>query len=460
MTDTVSLADIEAALARTPDDVDLLYLRAGRLAAIGRSDDARAAYLATLARANTHFGALNDLATLLYDTGHRAAARTAYAQAVLHHPDNPIGHINLANALLAVGQIAEARTHYGIALTLAPNHPDAHQGLANLLQDAGEEDAAETHRQLSYRARTIVTLPYRGIGTPCRLLQLVSAVGGNTPTRFLLDDTVFETSTLVVEAHTAEAGLPPHDVIFNAVGDADLCATALADAERVLAHTMAPVINPPSRIRPTGRGEIARRLSGLPGVVTPRIIQCPRDEIAQAARALDYPVLVRSPGHHTGRHFVRIERAEDLAAATAPLPGADFLAIQPLDARGPDGLHRKYRVMFVGGRLHPLHLATSADWKVHYFTADMAEAPERRAADAAFLADMPGTLGPIAMAALTAIGERLDLDYGGMDFGLGPDGEVLVFEANTTMVVKSAGRRSALELPPRADPFDDPGRCP
>ena len=35
---------------------------------------------------------------------------------------------------------------------------------------------------------------------------------------------------------------------------------------------------------------------------------------------------------------------------------------------------------------------------------------------------------------MAAIGERLDLDYGGVDFALTADGEVLVFEANATML--------------------------
>jgi glutathione synthase/RimK-type ligase-like ATP-grasp enzyme len=39
------------------------------------------------------------------------------------------------------------------------------------------------------------------------------------------------------------------------------------------------------------------------------------------------------------------------------------------------------------------------------------------------------------MAAVTAIGQRLDLDYAGVDFTRLPDGRVLVFEANATMLV-------------------------
>ena len=52
----------------------------------------------------------------------------------------------------------------------------------------------------------------------------------------------------------------------------------------------------------------------------------------------------------------------------------------------------------------------------------------------AFLRDPAAAIGARAMTAVTAIGERLDLDYAGVDFSVMPDGRVLVFEANATML--------------------------
>ena len=124
------------------------------------------------------------------------------------------------------------------------------------------------------------------------------------------------------------------------------------------------------------------------------------------------------------------------------MPGDDLLLIEPLDARDAAGCYRKYRVLIIGGRLFPLHMAISNHWKVHYFTADMAERPDHRAEEADFLSNMHSALGEKVVAALGRIGERLGLDYAGIDFGLGPDGEVLLFEANATMVVN----------PPDTDP--------
>ena len=386
------LAQIDAQLTRAPDHVALRYHRAGLLAQLGRADEAQAAYLATLALDPTHFGALNDLGSLLYAQDFRSAARVAYAEAVRLHPDNPVGRINLANVLAGDGQSEAARTHYLAALAVAPDHPDAHQGLANLLQDLGESDAAELHRQRSYAGRGITTLPYRGEGPPCRVLLLVSAVGGNVPTRFRLDERRFAVSVLAVETYQPGMALPPHELVFNAVGDADLCAAGLSAAEAMLKQTGAPVVNPPEMVRSTRRALTAERMTGLSGVRAPRVLQVPRAEAAAAAASLGYPLLLRSPGYHTGRYFERVAHPRDLAAGVAKLPGDEVLAIEYLDARDGGGQWRKFRVMMIGGQLFPLHLALSADWKVHYFTADMAERPDHRDLEAGFLQDMPAVL--------------------------------------------------------------------
>jgi hypothetical protein len=101
--------------------------------------------------------------------------------------------------------------------------------------------------------------------------------------------------------------------------------------------------------------------------------------------------------------------------------------------------------MSIGGALYPIHLAISPEWKVHYFRSAMAERPDHRAEEAAFLGDMHGVLGARAVSALEAVAALLGVDYGGIDFALRPDGRVLVFEANATMVI----------VPPDADPIWD-----
>ena len=96
---------------------------------------------------------------------------------------------------------------------------------------------------------------------------------------------------------------------------------------------------------------------------------------------------------------------------------------------------RKYRVVSVDGRLYPVHLAIAPQWKVHYFSAEMADRPDHRAEEAVFLTDIAAVVGARGLRALEQICATMGLDYAGVDFGLAPDGTILVFEANATMAV-------------------------
>jgi aromatic-L-amino-acid/L-tryptophan decarboxylase len=428
------------------------FERACLLAETGRTPEARDAYIDVISREPAHREALNNLGTLLHETGYRTAARTSYAEAVNRHPGDPMSLVNLANVLVESGDLSTARGHYETALRTQPDHAQAHQGMARILAELGDRAGAARHRQLGFGSCPVVRVPYRGARPPVPLLLLAGSAGGNVPMRHFLDDRIFQTYIVFVEYYDLATPLPPHRIVFNAIGDADLAAPALAAAERLLALTNAPVINAPARVSVTGRSDNAQRLSGIPGVITSGAVTLPRALLAGPDAELEFPLLIRTPGFHTGRHFLRVESSAELPAALAELPGEDLTVLRFLDARGPDGKVRKYRVMMIDGELYPLHLAISGHWKVHYFTADMADHPKHRAEDAAFLDNMPAVLGPCAMAALAEIQLRLGLDYAGIDFGLSARGEVLLFEANATMVINPpepaemwAYRRPAVE---------------
>jgi len=437
------LAELDA-LPASPagDGIDLEIERAVLLAALNRHQDAQQAFVGILRRAPTHFGALNEFGALLAHMGAIEAACRVYAEAILHHPDNPMARVNLANLLLRAQRYEEARAHYERALQADPDHAEAHQGLGAVLADLGDRTVAREHFRRGFRGHAVSTLPYRGDKPPIPLLQLVSSGGGNIPSGLFLDDTRFLTTVVVADHYDPATPLPPHRLIFNAIGDADLCEPALEAAMRIADGAQVPVINDPGAVMKTSRTGNALRLGAIPGVRTARTVAIARAGLAGpegagalAAHGLSFPLLLRSPGYHTGRNFILVERAGDLREAAAGLPGEELLAIEYLDARGSDGKARKFRVMMIDGRLYPLHLAISRQWKVHYFTSDMAGQPDHRTEEAKFLEDMPSVLGDKAMAALKSIQEALGLDYAGIDFGLSPDGDVLMFEANATMVI-------------------------
>jgi hypothetical protein len=274
----------------------------------------------------------------------------------------------------------------------------------------------------------------------------MSSNGGNTPIEKLLDERIFQTYVVVADFFDPRLPLPEHRLIFNGIGDADVAVEALAAAESLLRQTSAPVLNRPGAVRVTGRCENSARLGRLPGVTTAKMESLPFASLAGeggaellAVQGFTYPLLLRVPGQHMGKEFVLVESAAALPERLEELAGSgrrdiSLLAMHYLDARGADGRFRKYRVMMVAGEIYPLHLAISDHWKVHYFSADMKDRPEHRAEEALFLNDMATVVGPRAMDALRAVEAELGLDYAGVDFGLGPDGEVLLFEANATMV--------------------------
>ncbi len=442
------LCEVEARLKLDPESIALRFERACLLNEMGRNEDAKQAYLDVLTRSPAHVGALNNLGTLLYFTGYRTAARSAYTEAIRQHPDQPMAHVNLGNLFLESGELTAAREHYEAALSIDAQFAEAHQGLGNLLAELGQEEAAAEHQRLGHWDRRPTELPYRGEAEPVSLLLLTSGRRGDVPIRHLLDDKIFRTYVVLPNVYDPDAPLPEHQIVFNAIGDADLCKQSLDRAVTLMDRTFAPVINAPAAVLQTGRAANARRFADVPGVVAPTIANFSRDTLAGPEapealhrRGLQFPLLLRAPGFHNGRHFLLVANAAGLGTALSEIPGDELTAIQYLDARAGDGRYRKYRVMMIGGWLYPLHLAISTNWKIHYVTADMAENADHRAEEARFLEDMPGVLGQRAMGALAEIQNVLGLDYAGIDFALNAAGEVLLFEANATMTV----------LPPERD---------
>ncbi len=436
------VAELDRVLEREPDAIEPRYERAGLLRELGAFEAAKRDYLELIRRKPGNFGVLNDFGTLVLNAGYGSAARSLFEEAVRRHPDNPKGRVNLANLLLVSEEYDLARIHFEAALRADPDHIHAHRGLGNLLADMGDADGARRHRDLGFRKDFLTALPYRGAGAPVRVLLLISAMGGNIPTASLLDDSVFATTVLVADYYDGKMPLPPHDIVFNGIGDADVCGDSLAAAAAVVARTTRPVVNDPRAVAGTGRLDNAKRLRGIPNLIVPRMAKVPRQRLAGqaaaetvAAHGLSFPLLVRVPGFHTGRHFVRAATADALAGAAENFPSDEAWLIEQLDARDGDGMFRKLRVMIVARQLHPLHLAISRDWKVHYYTADMAQSAHNRAKEAPFLHDMASAIGARGMTALQRIADTLQLDYGGIDFAVDARGDILFFEANATMVM-------------------------
>jgi Tfp pilus assembly protein PilF len=436
--DESALPRIDALIAHADGDPALLFARACCLEDLARYDDAKRAYAEVLARDPAHFGALTNLGGLLHMHGVRPVARALYTKALVEHPDEPMAYVNLANALVEDGEYAEAEAMYLAGLRVRPDYPNLHFALSLLYRDRGDDDSALKHHQLAFVKPLITISHYTGSAAPLDVLVILAAHGGNVVTHPFFDRNVVRLSTVVAEGYQPWMQLPPHHLVFNGIGDVDRSIVPLRVARDIVKRSGMPVLNDPERVLATSRADVTGRLARIPGVITPHTIALPRALVTPAEltqRGFTFPLLLRSPGHHTGNHFEWVETPADLAAVRDALPGQELLAIAYVDGRGADGLYRKYRVLFVGGRLYPLHLAISARWKVHYFSADMFDRADHRAEEERFLTDMAAAIGAPALAALEAIAATLGLDYGGIDFGLDAAGNVVLYESNATMAV-------------------------
>ena len=418
------------------NSAEIRFNFANFLTRAGALEQAKSAFLEVIGISPTHCGAWINLGNLLFDTGFIQAAHTAYSAAAAYHPKETSALVNLGNVLLQMDDPDSAERQFSSALSVDPALAGAHQGLASVYCRQGDMERAAHHRKSGFGSNPVSTLPCRGNGRAIPLLALASSLEGNVPWRFLIDRHVFETTIVAVEYFNAKE-LPEHELVFNAIGDADLCREGLGIAGALLEKTDAPVINLPERVLKTGRIENARRLSSLPGVVAPEISLALKEEIEGK-----FPLLLRTPGFHGGNFFVKVEDEVELLAAIGSLPGDRLMTMNFLDSRTGDGLYRKFRIMAIGGNLYPVHLAISGQWKVHYFSSDMAGKEEYRMEEASFLGDYKAYLGADAVSALERIRDELDLDYCGMDFGIDGNGRILLFEANATMSI----------VPPKYEP--------
>ncbi len=133
-----------------------------------------------------------------------------------------------------------------------------------VLADLGQPEQAAIHRRTAFQDRCIIPALYRGEQEPITVLELVSTTGGNIRAEVFLSDRIFKRYLVATEFYDPSIPLPPHQLVFNAIGDVDLAAKALAGAQALLAHTTAPVMNPPAAVLETSRCDVTRRLAACP----------------------------------------------------------------------------------------------------------------------------------------------------------------------------------------------------
>lgn len=226
--------------------------------------------------------------------------------------------------------------------------------------------------------------------------------------------------------------------VLNLVTDPDQHPRTLERVAKLLRGFAGRVINRPEAVMRTTRDLVARRLAGIDGLQVPRVLRLrnPRPGAASAAverAGLSFPLIVRLAGTHTGRIIGIVNGPAELDAAAAG--AGEFIITEFVDYRSPDGLHRKYRLWSFGQRAIFRHLLISDNWNVHVRERlrFMVERPDLIAEEQRALRRSEGDLPEPVHGVFAEVRGRLGLDFFGMDFGIGRDGRVILFEANATM---------------------------
>jgi len=434
---------------------------------LGRNDEAMTALERAVELDPEYGAARGNLGVVLLELGRFGDALDALLVALAHASGMAAETRasvldNLVRAARKAGRLAEAEA--ALRAEVAAGHDDADtiEQLALALEQSNQTDRALALRNAL--ARRTGVKPGGRAGAKTTVLVLGAAGAGHIPIRYLLDTDVFATmSVSLLSPGEADAPLGPvdldalrrADVVFSTLGDIDRDGGQLAAAETLCGRLGKPVINAPGGIHRTGRDGAPALFGDIAGMVTPVIERMAPQELAR--RDITSPILARPAGDHGGDNLVLLRNGAERDAWLATRKTRTLLVSPFHNFRSADGHWRKYRLIFVDRQVFPYHLAISDDWLVHYWRAEMGRSDWKKAEEERFLTDWRGVFG----AAASAVDEtalRLDLDYGGMDCALLPDGRLLLFEANACMLVhldeaKAAFPYKHLAVPPIRDAF-------
>ena len=352
----------------------------------------------------------------------------------MSEPAPTAGLADYARTIFTRGDIQPAWDALMARAAADPGDAGALLDLSTILQLVGQREqglalqADAIARQRWYR-RTL------GDGRGPRLLALVPAgdLMASTPIEFLLAgwngtlDLLFLADGAPIPVEVMD-----HDVAILAVGESDANAPVLAAMAPLLAAWPHPLLNA-APVAALGRDRAPVLLAGHAGLVAPPTLRLARAELR--AQSFPFPIIVRPVDSHAGAGLEKLDDAEALAGYLAGQPGERFYVQPFVDYAGPDGRFRKLRVALVDGRPFIVHMAVSEHWMVHYLNAGMAEDAGKRAEEAAVFASFEADFARRHASAFAALHAAFGFDYFAVDCAEDRSGALLLFEADTAMIV-------------------------
>jgi hypothetical protein len=270
-------------------------------------------------------------------------------------------------------------------------------------------------------------------------------IGSNLPIEFLLQGSDVVLYLLyIVPGQAIPDPLPEHDIAIVIAGESDQVRPVMQEIERLIPTWPCPVLNWPDQVLRLSREEMYVALRDVPGLVMSETVRIDRSSFKQLARGLVsidqllevtlLPLIARTIGSHAGRGLAKLDDTAAIDTYLADHPDSEFFLSRYIDYRSPDGLFRKYRIVWIDGRPYPCHMAIADEWKVWYLNANMAESEAKRAEEARFMETFDDDFARRHAEALKGVVERFGLEYMGIDCAELPDGQLLVFEGDIALV--------------------------
>jgi glutathione synthase/RimK-type ligase-like ATP-grasp enzyme len=298
-----------------------------------------------------------------------------------------------------------------------------------ILSAFGQDDVALQMQSKALAHRRI----YRIANPPSVGIRLLAIMGpgdmrDNTPLDYLIERSDIRLDLLFVSAEAAiPAAIPGHDVAFIALSEAQKNKPILHKIAAALEQWPRPYINHPLHIFNCARDTASRLLQDVPGLYTPVTYRVRRDKAAEHA----FPLTIRPLDKHRGEGLERINSRDELDRyLEQQVDMEEFYISEFVDYRSDDGCYRKSRIVLIDRKPYICHFAISGDWIVHYANAHMESSEAKRAEEAWFMTNFDTDFAARHRDALSAIADRLNLDYVVIDCGETRNGELLFFEAD------------------------------
>ncbi len=422
------------------------------LSSLGQEERA----LALLEESLAYFGedpdALILAGSLRLRCGEPDAALSILERAIEYDPTNWFGLANLSTANNALDNLAEAREAArrcarAAALYVAPERP-GHEATILVLNRSPKlitnapRDLHRLHFSKNYISQASSTL-----ANEYRFASVFADLPDPLP------------------------DLPAVDVVFNNIASGEVLGIpgSLDQIIERVERIGKPIINHPHGVSQMTRQTAAALLQGIPGLRVPQIARYWRDlerfgEIeADVAERFGYPVILRHVAADESsqsllsddKTAILVQDADELRQFLQGVSWAQFYAIQYVNLRKADGNFRKLRAAFSPDEIIIVACGYYSEWMVSGWRKnEQGQAfynafPDRVIDMQRTLREPEAVLGPQFMPVLEAVRERVPLDVFGMDFDLNDDGEVVFFEAQSSMILlmPSSGIPEHLQLP-------------